>query len=48
MLFSEARTQSGRTLQGEVRSAADGQMLESVSIFTKKGVEKISTDRNYY
>ncbi|MBE8719951.1 SusC/RagA family TonB-linked outer membrane protein [Sphingobacterium pedocola] len=32
VLFSDAQAQSGRTLGGEVRSAADGQPIEGVSI----------------
>ncbi|TJZ63319.1 SusC/RagA family TonB-linked outer membrane protein [Sphingobacterium olei] len=45
VLFSDAQAQSGRILGGGVRSAADGQMLEGVSVYTEKG-EKTSTDRN--
>ncbi|WP_140937976.1 SusC/RagA family TonB-linked outer membrane protein [Sphingobacterium lumbrici] len=45
VLFSDAQAQSARTLGGVVRSAADGQILEGVSIYTDKGGEKTSTDR---
>ncbi|GGH11904.1 SusC/RagA family TonB-linked outer membrane protein [Sphingobacterium alkalisoli] len=46
VLFSDAQAQSGRILGGAVRSAADGQTIEGVSIFTEKGREKTSTDRD--
>jgi TonB-dependent SusC/RagA subfamily outer membrane receptor len=45
MLFSDAQAQPGRILQGEIRSAADGQVLEGVSIYTETGREKTLTDK---
>lgn len=43
VLFSSAQAQSGRTLQGEVRSAADGHVLKGASIYAEKTGEKAST-----
>ena len=47
MLFSvsDAWAQSGRTLSGVVRSAADGQPLQGVTISVEKGPERTVTDQ---